>query len=195
VTLRIPAARRPRVIWLLALLTFLFGCHLAVSIDSAINSTNTAAEQLARWIEANDRTIAQAAAMRRREQLAWRDLMRVSHERRPAVSVAEFLRSLESLARRLHIIVLSITPSADSGTPSARRNVLAPLPVTVLLHGNFRSIVYLMQEMTRQKSLTGLDGVNIAVSTAASSRTRDLTATLHLTLYRLLLKVADAPTD
>lgn len=194
-TLRLRPVHRPRIIWLLAILAFLFGCRMVAAMESALSSTATATEQLQRRIDANDRVIAQAGALRRREQLARRDFMRIYSEERPAILVAEFLLSLQDVARRSHLSIVSVTPADDTVAPQIKKSALLPLAVTVLIRGNFRAMVRFIQEITRQKPLTSLDSANIALSPDVSTHGGELAATIHLTLYRVLLHFTDVSAD
>jgi hypothetical protein len=193
VTLRLRSEEQTRIVWLLALMVFMLGCRTIAARESSIANVFSANEQLMRRIDANDRDIAQAATLRRREQLARQDLFRISGEQRAALSLAEFLRRLAFIATRLQLTVMSVTPSAASPGVKSTRTALIPLPVTVLVRGKFRSLVHFVQEITRQKSLTGVEGVQIVISPVPAMRGLELDATIHLMLYRLLLNAVDAP--
>ncbi len=183
------------MVWLLALLVFMFGCRTIASRESSIAKASAATEELVRRIKTNDLAISQATMLRRREQLAWGDLMRVSGDLQPAVSVAEFLRRLEHVAAGLQLSVVSVTPSGEPRVSKPVSTALVPLPITVLVRGKFRSVVRFIQETTRQKTLTGLESAQLMVSSLASARTAGLDATIHVTLYRLLLGLADVPAN
>lgn len=190
-TFRIRRKDQPRMVWLLAFLTFIFGCRTIASSESSIAKVSVATQELASRIKTNDRALAQAASLTRREQLAWADLMQISRGQQPAVSVAEFLRRLEEIAAGLKLSIVSITPSAELAVSKAAGTALIPQPITVLVHGDFRSLVRFIQEATRQKTLTGLENAQLVLSSLPSVRTAGLDATIHVTLYRLILNGAD----
>jgi hypothetical protein len=169
----------------------MFGCRTIALREFSIANVFSATEQLTQRIKANDKAIAQAAALHRREQFARLDLLRVSREQRSAVSVAGFLRRLEYAAAMDRLTVISVTPSTGSQPRRFARNALVPLPVVVLVRGNFRAIVHFLQEITRQKSLTGIEDAQIVISPVPSMRATELDATVHLILYRVLLNVAN----
>ncbi len=190
-TLRIRPENRSRLVWLLALLAFMFGCRTFASYESSIAKTSAATEELGRRIKTNDQVIAHAATLRRSEQLARADLMQVSIGQQPAVSTADFLRRLEYTAAQLQLSVVSVTPGEIPALKTVNR-ALVPLPVTVVIRGKFRSMVRFIQETTRQNALTELVSAQLVVSSLPSARAAELDATIHLTLYRLLLNVANA---
>ncbi len=173
----------------------MLGCRTIAARESSIAKASAATEELARRINANNLAIAEAAILRRRERLARDDLMQVSGGEQPAVSVAEFLRRLEYLAARLRLSVVSVTPSDGLPAQKSVSKALVPLPVTVLVRGKFRSVVRFIQETTRQRTLTGLESAQLMVPSLPSASAAGLDATIHVTLYRLLLNVADVPAD
>jgi hypothetical protein len=180
---------------LLALLVFVFGCRTIAAQETSIATVLSATDELARRISSSELAIAKAAALRRQEHSAWLELLRLSGEQRPAVSVAAFLRRLEAVAARFHVSVTSVTPAGESPSPKAARSALLSTPITIAGRADFRSIVRFIQEITRQRSLTGLESAQMTVSPLPSTRGAQLQTTIHLTLYRLVLSLADAPAN
>lgn len=192
-TLRLRREERPRAVWLLALLVFAFGCRTIIAREATIATVHSTTEELARRIDSNDAAIAQGATLRRQEQSAWLDLLRLSGDERPAVSVAEFLRRLVAVAAQFGVSVDSVTPGAAVPPQKGASSALVAQPVVIEGRGKFRSIVRFIQEITRQKSLTGLESAQITVSPVPSIHKPELDATIHVTLYRLVMNLADAP--
>lgn len=191
---RAGGTRPSRVLWLAACLVFGVGCRLIAVRETAIANAGLATDQLTRKIEMNDAIIARADTLRQQEQLVRRDLLKLSTWQQPAISIAAFLRRLEYLGSQLGVAVVSVTPSSELRTTRSAASALAALPVTVLVRGDFPALVRFIQEVTRQRSLTGVESVQMAISSLAARRRRSLEATLHLTLYRVRPNLADAPT-
>ncbi|HEX5275246.1 MAG TPA: type 4a pilus biogenesis protein PilO [Candidatus Rubrimentiphilum sp.] len=181
--------------WLLAVFVFVFGVRAIASHESAIAKASVATEELTRRIESNYRTLAQAETLRRREQLAWDDLLKISGGQQPAISVAEFLRRLKDMAWRRRLSVVSIIPGDESTPSKPASRALAPLPITILVRGKFRSLVRFIQEITRQRTLTGVESVKLMLSSIPSARTAGLDATIHVTLYRVIVDAANVPAN
>lgn len=194
-TFRLKEEDRPRIVWLLALLVLILGWRAVAARESTIARSISATEELSRRIKANESAIEQAAALRARERSAWTDLLQLSRDQRTVLSVAAFLRQLQNLAERFHMSVVSLAPSDNSPPAKAASSALFAVPVTIVSHGEFHSILRFIQEITRQKTLTGFESAQITLSPPPSNRDGRLSATIRLTLYRLALRLSDAPAN
>jgi len=171
-------------------------CREIVSAENSIASAQLATQEFQRRIDDGNAIIERVDVLRREQLRAWSDLSRVSNERRLAISTAAFLRELETLAGRLQLKVVSITPAHESLAPRTPQAKLLPTPMSILVRGDFRSVVRFLQEVTEQRSLVGLDSAQLAASSVSSTRgKKQLDVSIRLTLYRLLLDAADASAD
>jgi Tfp pilus assembly protein PilO len=154
--------------------------------DALLKSSATSRALQAR-IVANDSTIARAALLRDTERRARSDLAHMSRENRLPGSTAELLDHLQDVGRAFGVRVVSVAPQHETATGAPPQQNLIATPVAIEAQGEFGPMLRFIQELPRRRTLVGIDSAQLAVSRSSVRPSAQLSATIHATLYRLLL--------
>lgn len=175
-------------VWILTSLVLTGGYYgLAAHYERALATSSAASREFQVRIAVNDLTLARAATLRDQEQLARKDLGRISQENRLPRSTAELLENLANLGRLFHVRIVSLAAERESVTPSKTQENLIETPFSMNVEGDFPSLVHFIQELPRQKTLISIDGAQLAISKPNMHVGAHLTGTIRATLYRLTI--------
>lgn len=177
-----------RLLWILASLVLLGGYRgIVARYEDALSKSSATARDLQTRIAANDLTIARAAVLRDTERGARNELTRISGENRLPRTTADLLDHLQALGRAFRIRVVSVVPQRGSATAAETQENLIATPVMIEAQGEFRWMLHFIQELPRRQTLVGIDSAQLAISRSSVLPGARLSATIHATLYRLVL--------
>jgi hypothetical protein len=177
-----------RALWILAAAVLFGGSfYVQTRYQTAISASVDRTEWLYRQTVAGTRLVRQASHLRAVEQQAQSDLSRVSRNASLSDATANLLAMLHDSARAFDTRVVGVEP----GTAQSGSSELQASPLTIRVNGKFRNILRFVENLSHHATLISVSDTEMALANGSEPDAAEphLEATIHATLYRLLLHI------
>jgi hypothetical protein len=173
----------PRIAWVVvAASIFWSGYSIEMTYERAIDRSKARIESLYHQTVATERTVADAAMLRKSSEVATHDLAGVSRTTSAPLATASLLAILHGCAREYRVTVRDLEPGR-----SLVDGALLSTDLTLRVRGTFFDIVRFIGALSQQSQPVGVSHTELALASLASAAARRpyLDATIHAVLYRV----------
>ncbi|HET9097474.1 MAG TPA: hypothetical protein VFN37_12485 [Candidatus Baltobacteraceae bacterium] len=161
--------------------------YVQTQYQPAIALSRERTETLYRETVANMRVVRQAAGLHALQLRAQADLARVSHDSSLSGATASLLFMLHGSAATFDTHILEVRPG--DAQPSASGESLPATALTIRVRGKFGDILAFIEDLSHHATLISVSDTEMAPAADSEKSAMEprLDATIHATMYRLIL--------